>query len=177
MMQKPEVPLGPPPRKAYVRRSARNVRRAYRTLFTLLILVFGGWAALDAFHWLDLTDDQALLAVGFASAALLAFAIYWLVDHPLRRELRLARRGAVAQAQIVAVSKGRRRRAMLTISYTFLTATGVSVQGDCRLTRRFPVETLAAGTVIEVLYDPKNPHANKPRLGLEYVEFNPPRAK
>ena len=173
MIQEPDVPLGPPPRKAHVRRAARNLRRAYRTLFTLLILVFGGWAALDAFHWPELTSDQALLAGGFALAALLAFLIYWLVDHPLRRELRLARRGAVAHAQIVTIGKARRRRARPTIAYTFRTAAGGLVQGDCPVPRRFPIETLAPGMVIEVLYHPKNPQVNKPRLGLEYVDFGP----
>jgi hypothetical protein len=177
MIREPDLPLGPPPRKAYVRRTARNVRRAYRTLFTLLILVFGGWAALDAFRWHELTHDQALLAVGFALSALLAFVIYWLVDHPLRRELRLARRGAAVHAEIVTIGKARRRRARPMVVYTFRTADGTLVQGDCPLPRRFPIETLAPGMLIDVLYDPKNPQANKPRLGLEYVDFNHPQAK
>lgn len=177
MIQVPDVPLGPPPRKAHVCRAARNRRRAYRTLFTLLILVFGGWAALDAFHWRALTPDQALLAIGFALSALLAFVIYWLVDHPLRRELRLARRGAVVQGQIVTIGKARRRRARPTIAYTFRAADGTLVQGDCRLPSRYPIETLAPGMLIDVLYDPKNTQANKPRLGLEYVEFSSSNAK
>jgi len=48
-------PLEPPPRKAHLRRGIKNVRRAYRTVFALVILVFGGWAALDGFRWYDLT--------------------------------------------------------------------------------------------------------------------------
>lgn len=54
-MSQPAPPLDPPPRKAQLRRGIRNMRRAYRTVFALVILVFGGWAALDAFRWYDLT--------------------------------------------------------------------------------------------------------------------------
>ena len=51
MTQPSDLPLGPPPRKAHLRRALRNVRRAYRTVFALVILVFGGWAVIDAFRW------------------------------------------------------------------------------------------------------------------------------
>jgi hypothetical protein len=44
-------PLDPPPRKAHLRRALQNVRRGYRTIFALFILVLGGWAGLDAFRW------------------------------------------------------------------------------------------------------------------------------
>src|SRR5437016_3291586 len=54
MTQPTDPPLEPPPRKAYLRRGIRNLRRAYRTLFALVILVFGGWAVLDGFRWYDL---------------------------------------------------------------------------------------------------------------------------
>src|SRR5437870_1947682 len=103
MTEKSDLPLGPPPRKAHVRRGARNLRRAYATLFALVILVFGGWAAIDTFRWAELTNDQRFLTCGFALVALLAVIIVQFVDHPLRRELRLARRGDVAQGQIVSI--------------------------------------------------------------------------
>ena len=45
MTPAPITPLEPPPRKASLRRGIRNVRRAYRMIFALVILVFGGWAA------------------------------------------------------------------------------------------------------------------------------------
>ena len=167
----PEPPLGPPPRKAHVRLAARNLRRAYATLFLLVIVVFGGWAVLDLFRWNELSVDQALLTVGFALIALLAVVIYQFVVHPLRRELRLARRGEVAQAQIVSVGRKRNRRARPFIAYRFQTAGGATVDGMCNLPRRFPIDTLAAGMTIEVLYDVKKPKINKPRLALEYVEF------
>ena len=178
MTQDSELPLGPPPRKAYVRRGVRNFRRAYATVFGLLILVFGGWAVADAVRWPELTSDQRVLTVGFSLAALTAFAVYGFVSHPLRRELRLARRGEVAQGQIVRIGKTRWRRARPIIVYKFQTATGAIFEGECMLPRRLPIGTLEPSAVLEVLYDPKRPRLNKPRLALEYVEFGtpPPRA-
>jgi hypothetical protein len=175
MTQGPEIPLGAPPRKARVRRATRNLRRAYATLFALVILVCGGWAALDLFRWPDLSNDERFRAVGFALAALLAVAIYRFVEHPLRRELRLARRGEVAQGQIVSITKARGRRSAPIITYTFRTAAGTIVAGSCPLPRRFRLATLAPGMSLEVLYIPKNPRISKPRLALEYVDFGPPR--
>jgi hypothetical protein len=171
MTKEPEAPLGPPPRKAHVRRGVRNMHRAYGTIFLLLIAVFGGWAALDAWHWADLSEDRRVLTIGFAIAAVLALAIYRFVGHPLRLELRLARRGEIAVGQIVAIEKKRRRRAALQLTYTFRTSQGMTMNGSWRLPRRFPAETLAPGMELEILYDPKKPRLNKPRIGLEYVEF------
>jgi hypothetical protein len=171
MTQESDPPLDPPPRKAHVRRATRNLRRAYATLFALVVLVFGGWAALDAFRWTQLKTDERFLTIGFGLAALLAIIILRFVDHPLRRELRLARRGLVAQGQIASIGKTRGRRATPTITYTFGTAAGATIEGGCALPRRFPVATLAPGTALDVLYDPKNPQVNKPRLALEHVEF------
>jgi hypothetical protein len=54
-MSTTESPLGPPPRRARFRRGIRNVRRGYRTLFALVILVFGGWALLDGLRLGELT--------------------------------------------------------------------------------------------------------------------------
>lgn len=171
MTQELNLPLGPPPRKAHVLRKVRNLRRAYATLFMLVILVFGGWALMDAFRWTSLTNSDRVLTVGFAFLAALAGFVLQLVNYPLRRELRLARRGEIAQAQIVKVGKTPRRRALPIIVYTFRTAGGAEVKSECVLPRRFPVQTLAAGMAIEVLYDPKRPRINKPRMALEFVEF------
>lgn len=171
MTQESGPPLGPPPRKAHVRRATRNLRRAYATLFALVILVFGGWAALDAFRWTELKSDERFLTIGFGLAALLAMIILRFVDHPLRRELRLARRGEVAHGQIVTIGKTRGRRATPTIRYTFRTAAGATIEGGCTLPRRFPVATLAPGMALDVLYNPNNPQINQPRLALEHVEF------
>jgi hypothetical protein len=171
MTQATETPLGPPPRKAFVRRAVRNVRRAYHTLFAVIIVVLGGWSILDFFRWNDLTSHQAVLAVGFGLLAMLAVAIYVLVDHPFRRELRLARRGESAIAEIVSVGRKKNRRATPIMTYRFRTPAGATWEGVCTLPRRFPIETYAAGMSIEVLYDAKKPRLNKPRLALEYVEF------
>jgi hypothetical protein len=171
MSQDPHPPVGPPPRKAHIRRGVRNLRRAYATVFTLVILVFGGWALLDLFRWDDLDGDKRALTVGFGLAALLAVVILRFVDHPLRRELRLARRGVLVQGQIVSIGKSRGRRAVPVIVYSFRTAAGAIVEGECALPRRFPVRTLAPGMPIELLYDPKRPCVNKPRMALEFVEF------
>lgn len=173
MTQDPASPLGPPPRKAYVRRSARNVRRAYGTLFWLVIAIFGGWAVLDAFSWPSLTIDQQLLTIGFGLIALIALIVHQFVEHPYRRELRLARRGLVAKGQIAAVGCRRNRRASPMIAYTFCRADGTTAEGDCTLPRRFLLETLSVGMAIDVLYDATKPHVHKPVLGLEYVEFGP----
>ena len=173
MTQEPNLPLGPPPRKANVRRSLRNLRRAYATLFMLMIVVFGGWALMDALHWTSLTYSERVLTVGFALLAALAGVVMQLVHYPLRRELRLARRGEVAQGQLITVGKTQRRRAAPLIMYKFQTAAGVAIEGICVLPRRFPVQTLAVGMAIEVLYDPKRPHINMPRLALQLVEFGP----
>jgi hypothetical protein len=166
MANDPDAPLGPPPRKAHVRRGARNVRGAYAMLFLLVIVVFGGWAALDILH-----GDHNLVTGGFVVVALLTVVVYQFVDHPLRRELRLARRGEAVQAQLVSVGRKRNRRGTPFVGYTFQTPAGALVEGHSTLPRRFPVETLAPGMTIEVLYDPKKPKLNKPRLALEYVEF------
>jgi hypothetical protein len=166
-----DLPLGPPPRKAHVRRGARNLRRAYGTLFALVILVFGGWALLDALRWAELSSDQRFLTCGFAVVSLIAVVIVQFVDHPLRRELRLARRGEVAQGQIVSIGKSRGRRPSPRFTYTYRTTTGAIVEGACTLPRRFPIETLAPGMTIDVLYDPQKPQINKPRMALEYVDF------
>jgi hypothetical protein len=171
MTQESLPPLGPPPRKAHVRRATRNLRRAYATLLALVILVFGGWAALDAFRWTELKSEERFLTICFGLAALLAIIILRFVDHPLRRELRLARRGLVAQGQIVTIGKPRGRRATPTITYTFRTGAGATIEGGCALPRRFPVATLAPGVALDVLYYPKNPQINKPRLALEHIEF------
>ena len=171
MTQEPKPPLGPPPRKAHVLRKVRNLRRAYATLLMLVILVFGGWAVIDAFRWTSLTNSDRVLTVGFGLLAALAGLVLQLVNHPLRRELRLARRGEVAQGKIVTVGKTRRRRATPLIVYTFRTAAGAEVEGECVLPRRFPAQTLAPGMAIEVLYDPKRPRIHMPRLALQLVEF------
>jgi hypothetical protein len=166
-----ETPLGPPPRKAYVRAAARNFRRAYASVLVLVIVVFGGWAALDAFRWNELTLDQSLLTIGFALFALLAVVIYQFVDHPLRRELRLARRGEIAQGEITSVGRKPNRRATPFLAYRFRTAGGAMIEGACTIPRRFPIETLAVGMTIDILYDAKKPKKNKPRVALEFVEF------
>jgi hypothetical protein len=245
------APLDPPPRKAGLRRGIKNVRRAYRSVFALVILVFGGWATLDAFRWYDLVyriktseamvlkkqelarpgaheyrleyaftvddgtridheasvgasvfdktvkgkaipvlyisgnpkafhwlfDNDAdrshfmFLTLGHGLVALLAIVILRVMERPLAKELRLARRGLVAPGQIVTVGKPRGRRGIVRITYTFKTATDAVLQGACNLPRRFPVHTLEPGTAIEVLYDAKRPRAHKPRLALDHVEF------
>jgi uncharacterized membrane protein len=171
MTQESIPPLGPPPRRVQVRRRVRNVGRAYVTVFTLMILVFVGWALLDLWNWRELTHNERMLAVGFALLAALSFAVLQLVNYPLRRELRLARRGEVAQGQIVRIGTKPGRRPLPLIVFAFRTLAGAAIEGQCVLPRRFPMQTLAAGMPIEVLYDAKKPRVNKPRLALEFVEF------
>jgi hypothetical protein len=172
MTQEPPLSLGPPPRKAHVRRAIRNMRRAYATLFALVILVFGGWALLDALRWEDLKEHERFLTIGFGLTALLAVLVLRLVDRPLQSELRLARRGEVAVAQIRAIGKSRGRRPAPMIAYAFRTAGGAAIEGKCVLPRRFPIHSLAPGMSIEVLYDPRKPRLNKPRAALQFVEFS-----
>lgn len=163
--------LGPPPRKARVRRAARNMRRAYSTLFALVILVFGGWAALDAVRWSELTDDRQLLTVLFGLFALLAVVIHQFVSHPLRRELRLARRGESVLGEIVSIGRMRNRRATPMIVYRFRTAAGDNMEGEWALPRRFPLATLIPGQPLEILYFAKKPRIHRPRIALKYVEW------
>jgi hypothetical protein len=170
-MTQETTPLGPPPRKAHTRRAIRNLRRGYYSLFLLLILVFGGWALMDIFRWEHLAYNERVLTVGFALLAVLAAFVLQMVNHPLRRELRLARRGIVTQAEIVRVGWTRRRRPAPLITYKFYTVTGATFQSECILPRRFPASTLSAGMTIEVLYDPRRPRLNKPRLAMQLVEF------
>jgi hypothetical protein len=171
-MQPPTDPtLGPPPRKAQLRRAVRNMRRAYRTLFALVIIICGGWALLDAYRWNVLTPDQRYLTIGFGMCSLLAFIILRLMERPLGRELRLARQGYVAQGQIVAVGQPRGRRRSVTVTYSFRTVAGLTMEGRCVLPRRISAVTLEPGQALEILYDPARPRLNRPRLWLEYVEF------
>jgi len=249
--------LGPPPRKARFRRAIRNMRRAYRTMFGLMILVFAGWAVLDgarlyklsyrtqtatgkitnkesvsrsgpqgaagardfrlsyAFladdgtgiqdvatvtaeayeaakegdactvvylpenpsgeHWfhdnLAARTSPQFMMICLGLAAMMALVVLVWIDRPLRRELVLARRGVVAQGQIVATGKGRRRRARPWIRYTFTTAQNVAMQGRCVVPRSTSADARAVGTPIEVLYHPRRPRINKARLGLDFVEF------
>src|SRR5437899_732628 len=137
-----DPPLDPPPRKAHLKRGIRNMRRAYRMLFALVILVFAGWAALDVLRWNELTPDARLLTISFASVALLSFVIWCLVEQPFGRELRLARCGIAAPGQIVTVGKPRGRRAIVRITYAFRIATGATIAGACNLPRRFPAHLL-----------------------------------
>jgi hypothetical protein len=164
------TPLGPPPRRVQVRRWVRNSARAYSTVFTLLIVVLIGWALIDLWRWNELTHNERMLAIGFGLLAALCFAVLQLVNHPLRRELRLARRGAVAQGEIVRIGVSGRRRLPIVV-FAFRTRAGDAVEGQSVLPRRFPVQTLGAGMPIEVLYDVKRPRRNQPRLAFRFVEF------
>lgn len=170
-MASSDAPLGPPPRKASFRRPVRQMRRAYRFLFALIILILGGWALLDAYRWPELSTDQRALTVGFAVCSLVAFLILKLVEDPLARELRLARFGYVAQGQILAIEPARRRRRRVIVSYTFRTVAGATIEGRCILAKRAVPPTLQPGATVEVLYDPARPRVNKPRVLLDYVEF------
>jgi len=166
-----DTPLASPPRKVRLRKATQNVRRAYRTVFMLIILISAGWAAMDLIHWDELSSDQRLLDVGFCVAAVLAFMILRFVEHPYTREARLARSGYVARGQIVSVDMSRGRRGRGTLCYTFRTIAGDALEGRCILPRRYPLTTLEVGQDIDVLYNPANPQHNKPRLALEHVEF------
>jgi len=243
------LPLGPPPRKARFRLAIRNLRRAYRAVFALVILLLGGWALLDGMRLYDLaygtvaatgkitkkeivprgasrdhrleysfTAGESQLAAAASVptevyetaveggtcnvvymrdhpaeswlnnneaartyprfmmicrglGAVLALAVLLWIERPLRRDLVLARRGEVAQGQILATGKGRRKRARAWIKYAFSTAGGVALQGRCVVPRATPAEARAPGATIEVLYDPRNPSINKARPGLDFVEF------
>lgn len=166
-----EPPLDPPPRKAHFRRAVRNLRRGYSTMFLLVIFVFTGWAALDAYRWHTLTDDRRILAVAFGLGALLAFLIWRLVDLPLRRELGLARRGEVARGQIVTLRQSRGKRPVVILAYSFQTSTGDTVTGECKLPRRRTDERFAPGAELDILYHVQDPKVNKPRLALVYAEI------
>jgi hypothetical protein len=175
--------LGPPPRKARFRRAVRNLRRAYRTMFMLIILVFGGWAVLEAirlwdaptpFEWQDNPSTRGyslFMMISCGLAALLALAVFLWSERGLRRDLNLARYGLLTQGQIQTTGKGRRKRARAWITYSFIAANGATVQGRCIVPRNTPVEARAVGTSIDVLYDPDTPTINKARMGLDFIEF------
>lgn len=176
-----DPPLGPPPRKASFRRGIRNARRGYRTLFALVVFVFAGWAALDMIRWHDLpsgpgADDDLRahtlsLAVGHGLVALITLFVLRFIERPLRRELRLARRGEVAAGVLAAIRSPRRKRGSHAITYEFRTASNVGIACTCALPRRTRVSDLAVGMSLEVLYDPRQPRRNKPRLAFAHIEF------
>lgn len=167
----PDAPLPPPPRPAHLKRGVRNIRRAYRSLVALIVLVLGGWSAIDFYHWAELSGHARVLALGFGLAALIALLVWRQVEKPLGRELRLSRRGMMATGTLLAIGKPRGRRQVVTISYSFQTPAGAAMQSDCRLPRRFPIHRLTLGMPLELLYDPRNPRINKPRLAFSYVDF------
>jgi hypothetical protein len=166
-----DPPLEPPPRKAHLARGVRHLRRGYSMVFALVIIVFAGWACLDLMRWPELSDDQRALTVGFTVAALLAFIVWFFMDSPLQRDLRLARRGLVAVGQISDLRKGRGRRPPIIVTYVFHTPTGETITGACKLPRRFPADTLEIGAALEILYQAKKPKVNKPRVALAHIEF------
>ena len=192
MNQEPAPPLGPPPRKARLHRNIRNLRRAYRSIFALLIFVFAGWAALDGWrlyelsygtvsanagadHWLG-DNESARTQARFmiicrGLAALIVLIVFVVIERPLRAEVWLARHGVVAQGQILATGQGRRKRSKPWIKYVFCTASGDMVEGKSFLPRATPAEVLGVGRPIEVLYDPRHPRRNKARLAMTSVEF------
>ena len=81
----PDAPLPPPPRPAHLRRGVRNLRRAYRSLVALIVLVLGGWAALDTYHWNELPEHVRILDLGFGLAALIALIVWRQVEKPIGR--------------------------------------------------------------------------------------------
>jgi hypothetical protein len=176
-----EPPLGPPPRKASLRRGIRNARRGYRTLFALVIIVFAGWAALDMIRWNDLPNGPGgsedlrshtlTLAIGHGLVALITLFVLRFIERPLRRELRLARRGDVATGQVLEIRGPRRKRGLPSIRYSFRTAGGATFETSCVLPRRIRVSELAVGMPLEVLYDPRFVGRSKPRLAFDHVEF------
>ncbi len=172
-----DSPLGAPPRKAHFRRGVRNVVRAYRTIFALVILVVGGWAALDLFRWRELDHSARWLTILLLFAVVIAIVVLRFVERPLHRELRLARRGIVVVGQVVAIKPAKRRRgfARLTFRYHFQ-GQADPIQATCRLSRRIQIESLAVGSEIEVLVDPAKPRLAKPRIAMGFVEFGPPSA-
>lgn len=177
MATDPDAPLPPPPRPAHLRRGIRNLRRAYRSLVALIVIVLVAWAAIDVYHWPDLPLYQRFLDLGFGLAALIALAVWLQMERPLRRELKLARTGAVANAVLLKIGPPRGRRRIVTVAYSFATASGTAVQAECRLPRRFPVHRLAVGMNLEVLYDVKNPRLSRPRLAFGFIEFGAPIRK
>jgi hypothetical protein len=130
-----EPPLAPPPRKAHFRRGVRALRRGYSTFLAVVALILAGWFGLDIVRWAELTNDQRVLTFGFAACAVLAFAVWMFVDNPWRRDLRLARRGEVARGVITGMHKGRGRPPLIVITYSFCTATGEAITGECKLRR------------------------------------------
>ncbi len=172
------APLGAPPRKVHFRRAIRNLVRAYRTIFTLIILVVGGWAALDLFRWRELdTYARVLTVIQFAAVAI-AILVLRFVERPLLRELRLARRGVVVIGEIVSVTLSKRRRAFTQLTYRYrVEGVAEPIVVTCRLPKRIRPESLTPGTAIEVLHDPAKSRVSKPRLAMDFVEFTPAAAK
>jgi hypothetical protein len=126
-------------------------------------------------HWLF--DNDAIrghllsLTIGHGLIALLAVFALRFIERPLRRELRLARRGELAAGELVAIRPPRRKRGLNTITYRFRTAAGAWSECSCRLPRRVRIADLAVGMALEVLYEASDPRRNKPRLAFDHVEF------
>ena len=115
-------------------------------------------------HWLYLT-------IGHGLVALLAVFVLRFIERPLRRELGLARRGEVTTGQVKAIRSPRRKRGLPSISYTFRTTGGATIESSCVLPRRVRLSEIAVGMSLEVLYDPRRPRRNKPRLAFDHVEI------
>jgi hypothetical protein len=170
-----DPPLESPPRKVHLRRGTRNLRRAYRVIFVLILAILVGWIVLDLFHWNELELEQRLINVGFAIAGVIAFVVLRFVELPFARELRLGKLGYVASGEILTVGPPRGRRALVTITYAFTTVAGDKLNGRCTLNRSRAAFAVEPGLKVEVLYDPANPGLNRPRFALEFVEFGDPR--
>jgi hypothetical protein len=143
------------------------------------VVYLPGYPKID--HWLF--DNDAIrthllyLTIGHGLIALLAVFALRFIERPLRRELRLARRGEVATGELVAIRPPRRKRGLNTITYRFRTAAGIWSECSCKLPRRVRIAELAVGTSLEVLYDPRFPRRNKPRLAFDHVDFGTPIRK
>ena len=109
------------------------------------VLVLGGWTLLDAYRWNELNADQRALTIGFGVSSLLAFIVLRLMERPFARELRLARQGYVGQGQIVTIGPARGRRRRVTVTYSFRTVAGLTLEGRCLLPRRVSAVTLEPG--------------------------------
>lgn len=175
MSKTADSPLGAPPRKAHFRRTVRNMVRAYRTIFALVILVVSGWAALDLFRWRELDDSARWLTVVLLFAVILAIIVLRFVERPLYRELRLARRGVVVTGEVVSIALPKRRRAPVRLTFRYRPE-GMPdpIVQTCRLPRRIRPDSLTPGMAIEVLHDLARPRVAKPRLAMEFVEITEP---
>lgn len=104
-------------------------------------------------------------------AVVFSFLFLW-VEFNLRRELRLASIGELAEGQIIEKRKYRTRNRMIyQVRYLFDAPDG-QLSG-WQTVGRYLWSYLPQGAAVTVLYDPDHPRRHRPSFGFDLVRFLP----